>query len=328
MKGRERDDSLVGTAVVADVAVSIRNLLHRYAQREALSGVSFEIARGAIFGLLGPNGGGKTTLFRILSTALVPTAGSAFIHGLDVTRDSSRVRRMLGVVFQSPSLDRKLTAAENLTHHGHLYGMRGSVLRERVGEMLRQVGLADRARDRVERLSGGMQRRVEVAKGLLPRPAVMIMDEPSTGLDPGARRDLWQYLQTVREREQITILVTTHLMDEAAQCDRVAILNRGQLVALGTPAELSEAVGGEVVTMETRDAAEFARQAQQRLSLACTVVDNTVRFEHEHGHTIAAQLFDAFPGEIQSVTVRKPSLEDVFFQKTGRRFWEFEAGDR
>ena len=211
-------------------AVSVEGLTHRYGDREALRGVSFAVPPGEIFGLLGPNGGGKTTLFRILSTALVPTSGQARIFGQDVIAQPALVRQQIGIVFQSPSLDKKLTAAENLRHHGHLYGLRGRVLRARTDEMLARVGLSDRAGDRVERLSGGLQRRVELAKGLLPQPRMLLMDEPSTGLDPGARRDLWDYLTQLRDRDGLTILLTTHLMDEADRCDRVAILDRKSVV--------------------------------------------------------------------------------------------------
>src|SRR5262245_59698257 len=314
----------IESAVAAEFAVSVENVVHRYGAREALRGISFRIGRGEIFGLLGPNGGGKTTLFRILSTSFAPTNGTARVFERDVVTEPHEVRRMLGVVFQAPSLDKKLTAAENLMHHGHLYGLRGAELRQRIGEMLDRVGLADRANDRIEHLSGGMQRRVEVAKGLLHRPQLMIMDEPSTGLDPSARRDLWEYLQQVRDREQLTVLLTTHLMDEAALCDRVAILNRGEFVALGTPGELAAEVGDELVSLETCNPQGLADRARAELGLTCIVLDNTVRIEYESGHTLVAQLFEAFPGEIQSVTVRRPSLEDVFIRKTGHRFWEAE----
>ncbi len=302
-------------------AVVVDGLAHRYGECEALRGVSFAVGRGEIFGLLGPNGGGKTTLFRILSTSFLATAGRAAILGFDVARDVANVRRQLGVVFQSPSLDKKLTAAENLRHHGHLYGLRGGALRSRIAEMLSRVGLADRASDRVEHLSGGQQRRVELAKGLLHHPRLLLMDEPCTGLDPGARRDLWDYLRQVREREGITILLTTHLMDEAALCDRVGILHRGEIVALGTPAELTATIGGEVVCLDSPDAASLARRIAEKLALAPRVVDDEVRIEHDRGHELVTRLFAEFSGEFRSVTVRRPTLEDVFIQRTGHRFW-------
>jgi ABC-2 type transport system ATP-binding protein len=209
-------------------------------------------------------------------------------------------------------LDKKLTAAENLMHHGHLYGLSGAALRQRIQEMLERVGLSDRAHDRIERLSGGMQRRVEVAKGVLHRPRLMIMDEPSTGLDPGARRDLWQYLRQLRDRDGLTILITTHLMDEADWCDRVAILDRGALVALGAPSELSRQLGGEIISLQAHDPARLAQRITTDMGLACTVEDNCVRIEQERGRELVPRLFDSYSGEIQAITVRRPSLDDFF----------------
>jgi ABC-2 type transport system ATP-binding protein len=306
--------------VSAESAVSVESLRHRYGAIEALRGISLSIPCGEIFGLLGPNGGGKTTLFRILATSIVPDGGQVRVFGHDVMRERAHIRPLLGVVFQSPSLDKKLTAAENLMHHGHLYGLYGSGLRRRVHEMLDRVGLSDRANDRIERLSGGMQRRVEVAKGLLHQPRLMLMDEPSTGLDPRARLDWWRYLKQARDHERLTVLLTTHLMDEAALCDRVAILDRGQVVAIGPPGELAAEIGHDVVLLECRDPQSLADRIRNQLGLACSVVDESIRIEHELGHKLIAQLFDEFPGEILSVTVRRPSLEDVFIRKTGHRF--------
>src|ERR1051326_3409812 len=201
--------------------VQVENLSHSYGKRAALNGISFEVRGGEIFGLLGPNGSGKTTLFRILSTLMLPTAGKTLIAGFDPGENGNEVRRRIGVVFQSQSADIKLTAAENLWHQGHLYGLRGAELKRRIHQMLERVGLADRAQERVETLSGGMQRRIELAKGLLHHPRVLLLDEPTTGLDPGARRDVWQYLQELRSQEQVSVVVTTHLMEEAERCDRL-----------------------------------------------------------------------------------------------------------
>jgi len=298
-------------------AIQVEDMRHRYAAYEALRGVSFEVERGEIFGLVGPNGGGKTTLFRILSTSIAPTAGHARVMGLDVISAAASVRPLLGVVFQSPSLDKKLTVLENLTHHGRLYGWHGPELRRRAEHMLATVGLSDRSSDRVETLSGGLARRVEVAKGLLHRPAVLLLDEPSTGLDPGARRDLWTYLVAARDHDAITILVTTHLMEEAEHCDRVAILDRGQIVAIGSPGELKRAVRGEVVMLETDRPEELADVVAGRWAVSARVVDGRVRIETEAAHKFVVDLFEAFPGQITSVTVRRPSLEDVFIQRTG-----------
>jgi len=307
-------------------AISVRNLVHRYEQRTALNGVSFDVRPAELFGLLGPNGSGKTTLFRILSTLMLPTAGRAFIMDCDVAQDAANLRRQIGVVFQAQSVDPKLTAYENLWHQGHLYGLRGGALKNRAMEILSRVGLADRAKERVETFSGGMQRRIELAKGLLHRPGVLLLDEPTTGLDPGARRDLWQYLQILRDEEQVSVLVTTHLMEEAERCDRLAIMNEGNLVALGTPAELKSEIGGDVIMLDAaQDAAPLAEQIRARFHVGTTVLGNQVRIEREDGYHFVPDLVEAFPGEIQAISVSKPALEDVFIRRTGHKFWSESA---
>jgi ABC-2 type transport system ATP-binding protein len=302
-------------------AIAVRDLVHRYGDRTALAGVSFDVRSAEIFGLLGPNGSGKTTLFRILSTLMIPVAGRAVIAGYDAAKDPGRLRRQIGVVFQAPSIDQKLTARENLVHQGHLYGLHGPVLRNRIKEVLERVGLSERAQDRVETFSGGMQRRLELAKGLLHAPRVLLLDEPTTGLDPGARRDLWQYLQILRDREKVTVLVTTHLMEEAETCDRLAILNQGKLVALGTPAELKQEIGGDVIVLESRDPESLCGRIGSRFQIEGQVVDGQVRIEKDHGHRFVTDLVETFPGEIEAVSIAKPSLEDVFIHRTGHRFW-------
>ncbi len=304
--------------------VEIDQLRHSYGDRTALKGVSFSVRPAEIFGLLGPNGSGKTTIFRILSTLMVPSGGRATIMGRDVAASPAAVRREIGVVFQSRSIDLKLTARENLIHVAHLYGIHGAAQRRRVDEMLKRVSLDDRAHDRAETFSGGMQRRLELAKGLLHHPSVLLLDEPTTGLDPGARRDLWQYLQLLRDQEGVTIIVTTHLMEEAEKCDRLAILSEGNLVALGTPAELKSEIGGDVVMLEARDAdsaQSLAARMHRRFGLAATILGSQVRVEREAGHRFVTEVVEAFPGEIDSVSIAKPSLEDVFIHRTGHRFW-------
>jgi ABC-2 type transport system ATP-binding protein len=226
------------------------------------------------------------------------------------------------VVFQAQSVDPKLTAYENLWHQGHLYGLRGAALKKRIGEILARVGLADRAKERVETFSGGMQRRIELAKGLLHHPGVLLLDEPTTGLDPGARRDLWQYLQILRDEEHVSVLVTTHLMEEAERCDRLAIMNEGSLVALGTPAELKSEIGGDVIMLDAvRDTALLAERIQARFHVETAVMGHQVRIEREDGHRFVPDVVEAFPGEIQAISVSKPALEDVFIHRTGHKFW-------
>ncbi len=305
--------------------ISVRDLVHRYQDRAALNGVSFDVRPAELFGLLGPNGSGKTTLFRILSTLMVPTSGSATIAGFDAVLQPGALRRHIGVVFQAQSVDLKLTAHENLWHQGHLYGLRGSELKKRITEILTRVGLLDRRADRVETFSGGMQRRIELAKGLLHHPEVLLLDEPTTGLDPGARRDLWQYLQILRDQERVSVIVTTHLMEEAERCDRLAILNEGNLVALGTPEALTREIGGDVILLEARDSQSLADRIRAKFQVEATVMDNQVRIEIENGHRFVPDVVEAFPGEIQSLSVSKPTLEDVFIHRTGYRFWSEDA---
>ena len=305
-------------------AISVQDVVHRYGDRAALNGVSFEVRPAELFGLLGPNGSGKTTLFRILSTLMVPVAGRAMILGHNAAQDPHQLRRQIGVVFQTQSIDLKLTAAENLMHQGHLYGLRGAALKKRIAEILDRVGLTDRAKDHAQTFSGGMQRRLELAKGLLHGPKVLLLDEPTTGLDPGARRDVWQYLRILRDEEHVTVLVTTHLMEEAERCDRLVILNEGRVVALGSPAELKHEIGGDVIVLETKDPEELAGKIRTQFRIDTHALENQVRIEKEHGHRFVTDLVEAFPGEIESVSIAKPSLEDVFIRRTGHRFWTEE----
>ena len=293
------------------------NLSHQYGSRLALSNVNFEVKAGEIFGLLGPNGGGKSTLFRILSTMMAPTGGRAEVAGHDVARDPAAVRRSIGVVFQTQSLDKALTVAENLRAQGHLYALSGPKLRDRIAQVIERLGLADRRNDIVETLSGGLKRRVEIAKGLLHRPVVLLMDEASTGLDPGARRELWQYIEELRSREGVTILLTTHILDEADRCDRLALLHQGRVVAEGTPAHLRSRIGGDVVVLEAADVAELARRIETRFGLKPSLVDGMLRVEIANGHRFITEVVEAFPGAIDSVGLHKPTLEDVFIRETG-----------
>ena len=327
--------------------IQIQHLTHRYGQRAALTNVSLDINPGEIFGFLGPNGSGKTTLFRILSTLITPQEGQVFFNlpqvgasdqsaapdplpkhwlpGQPATQDSllthrNNIRHHIGVVFQSPSLDKQLTAAENLRHHGHLYGLRGEELENRIDQMLNRVGLEKRPKEYVGQFSGGMRRRVELAKGLLTRPSILLLDEPSTGLDPGARIDLWRYLREIRAQAGVTILVTTHLMDEAEHCDRLAIMDAGKIAACDTPAALKSRIGADVITLTTDDPAGLAAAVRERFGIAAEQIDCTVRIERQRGHEFIPQLVEAFIGKIRSVSLGKPTLEDVFIHVTGHGF--------
>jgi ABC-2 type transport system ATP-binding protein len=304
------------------LAISVKGLSHWYGSRQALQEVGFDVASGEIFGLLGPNGGGKTTLFRVLATLLPIQQGQVQLLGLDVASEQSRVRALIGVTFQSPSLDRKLTVRENLVSQGYLYGLSGATLRARIETRLDRLGLADRSGDRVESLSGGLARRVEIAKGLLHDPNILLLDEPSTGLDPGARLDLWRYLRLLRDEAGVTVLVTTHLMEEAEHCDKLAILDTGRLAALGTPAELRGAIGGDCLTIQSASPDDLARRISERFQVPALPVGGQIRIEIERGHEFIGRLVEAFGPEISSVALGKPTLEDVFIQRTGHKFWE------
>jgi ABC-2 type transport system ATP-binding protein len=302
-------------------AVDIAHLAHRYGDHEALLDLSLQIGAGEIFAILGPNGSGKTTLFRVLSTLIPIQQGDAHVLGYDLRTQPEQVRAHLGVVFQAPSVDKKLTVLENITIHGRLYGLSGRDLRTRTDEMLERLGLSDRRRDLVETLSGGLRRRVELAQGMLHHPRLFLLDEPSTGLDPGARSDVWQYLKQVRDEGGVTVILTTHLLEEAQAADRIAIMHRGRLAALDTPVNLQAAVGGDAITIRTKAAEALAAEITQRFSLAPKVVDGTVRLELPHGHEWIPKIVEAFPDRVESITLGKPTLEDVFIHFTGHRFW-------
>jgi ABC-2 type transport system ATP-binding protein len=315
-------------APMIESAVFVRDVAFRYGERDALGGVGFTVERGEIFGLLGPNGGGKTTLFRLLATLLPMQAGEVSLLGFEVASQAQAVRRRIGVTFQSPSVDGKLTVVENLRHQAHLYGLFGREAAARIDELIMQLGLADRTRQAVGSLSGGLKRRVEIAKSLLHRPGLLLLDEPSTGLDPGARHDLWAYLTRLREERCMTILVTTHLMDEAERCDRLGILDRGRLVALGTPDELRQSVGGDCLTIQSGDPSGLAERIASRFGVPPVRIGDSLRIEREAGHELLRDLVAVFPTEITAVSLAKPTLEDVFIARTGHQFWDAEAGGK
>jgi len=282
------------------------------------------VATGQLVALLGPNGSGKSTTFQILSTIFAPTSGHARILEHDVVQHPEAARRALGVVFQNPSVDKKLTVEENLICQGHLYGLKGSLLQERMSAGLMRFRLSDRRHDGVETLSGGLRRRVELAKCLLHQPQVLLLDEPTTGLDPGARRDLWETLSEMRRQTGLTILVTTHLMEEAERCDQVIILNEGLLVAEGSPDALKREIGGDVIDIQTASPDRLCAQVNARFQMQALVLDGHVRMETPSGAEWIPKLAQAFPAEITAIRLSKPSLEDVFIKKTGFSFTTHE----
>lgn len=300
-------------------AIVVSEVSHRYGERVAVDRLSLTVDVGEIFVFLGPNGSGKTTLFRLLSTLIPLQSGDVQILGHSLQNAAAAVRSRLGVVFQAPSLDKKLTVTENLTHQSRLYGLSSSVSQQRSGELLATLGLTDRRHDVVETLSGGMRRRVELAKSMLHEPEVLLLDEPSTGLDPGARHDLWDYLRTLQAKG-VTIVLTTHLLEEAEKADRIAIMHQGKLAALDTPAALQASVGGDSITIRTEDPQQLCSGIRERFDCEAMVVDGSVRLEQPDGHQWISRLVEAFPDAIETITLGKPTLEDVFIDRTGHRY--------
>jgi ABC-2 type transport system ATP-binding protein len=330
MKDEEINDSPVHPSSYrhsSDVpALRASDVSHWYGKRQAICRLNLEVRGGEIFAMLGPNGGGKTTLFRLLATLVPIQEGKIEILGCNLDDQPFSVRSRIGVVFQAPSLDRKLTVAENIRHQATLYGVHGRELREREGELLQQLGIADRRHDVVETLSGGLRRRVELAKGMIHQPRLLLMDEPSTGLDPGARADLWQYLNRLRDSFGVTVVLTTHLLEEADKADRIAILNEGELVALDTPEALRATVGGDSITIDCSEPTQLADDIRAEFAVDTRVVDGRVRLEQDQAGAWIAKLVEAFPQRIRSITLAKPTLEDVFIERTGHRFWASKDG--
>ncbi len=311
------------TQIVGEQAViSLRNITHDFGGRPVLRDVNFDIQEGEIFGLLGPNGGGKTTLCRILASLLKPKGGKINFLGEDLWDNLTELRRRLGVVFQASSLDSKFSVLENLMCVGHLYGIGGIALEDQIARLLVRFRITDRRDDLVCTLSGGLKRRVEVAKAFIHQPDFLLLDEPSTGLDPGARVDLWDVVQRLRREHGITVFMTTHLIDEADRCDRVAIIHKGRIVACGAPAELKNEVGVDVITAHTRNPEELAQHIASRFEVEVFVLDERVRLGIDNGHDFAGRIVAEFGDEIDAITVGKPTLEDVFIGRTGLRFGE------
>ncbi len=312
---------------MAEPAVSVQRVTHRYGDHVALCDVTFDVEAGSFFGLLGPNGGGKTTLFRILSTLLRPTEGTAAVFGADTARAPHAVRRKLGVIFQQPALDDELTVSENLRIHGALYGLGKRDLTRRIGTLLERFGLEKRARDRVKALSGGLQRRVDLARGLLHSPRLLLLDEPTTGLDPVARRSFWDALEPLRRDEGATIIVATHLLDEADACDRIGILDRGRLVALGSPEALKAELGDATLWLSADDPRALAESIRARLGFEARVIGAQVQVRHPDPPAILPALYETFGDALKSATVRTPTLEDVFMVHAGHALDEAAHGE-
>lgn len=297
--------------------LTVRGLAFAYRDRQALRGIDCTVARGTVHGFLGPNGSGKSTLFKLLSTLVPLQQGEVSLQGIDLRRDPAAVRQHIGVVFQSPALDRKLTVRENLRHGGHLQGLGGTALERRIDELLQHAGLGDRSRDRIEQLSGGLRRRVEICKALLHAPALLLLDEASTGLDPAARQDMWRLLEA---QPDLTVLFTTHLMDEAALADRLTLLDEGRIVVEGAPQELMQEVGGQVLELAVPDPQSFAAELEQHCGVRAQLVEGLLRLEGERVHELVPRIVERAGGRLQRLSLAHPSLEDLFLRRTGKRF--------
>lgn len=300
--------------------IRIQNLEFSYGKRKVLNGVSLEIPEGTVFGMLGPNGSGKTTLFRILSTLLAPEKGRAVWLGHDLFREASAVRETLGIVFQYPSLDAQLTVEENLKCQGALYGLSGKDLSERIEARLKKLGVWDRRKEKTKNLSGGLKRRVELAKALLHDPKILLLDEPSTGLDPRARAEFWSLLLEMNREKKITLLVTTHLMEEAEKCSRLVILDQGRIIAEGSPAELKADLSDGYILIETSEQDAVAEEIKAVFQISAEKTDRGLRIEHPEPQKMITGFVERFSDKVGSVAFHKASLEDVFLKKTGRTF--------
>ncbi len=303
----------------------VEGLKRTFGHLEAVKGISFDVYPGEIFGFLGPNGAGKSTTINMLCTLLKPTAGKATLAGYDLSREPSRVREVIGLVFQDPSLDERLTADENLRFHAAIYGLPAAVSKERREAMLKMVELYDRKDHLVRTFSGGMKRRLEIARGLLHYPRVLFLDEPTIGLDPQTRLHLWLYILTLRQQKQITMFLTTHYMDEAEYCDRIAVIDHGEIVALDTPDRLKDLVGGDVIRLKTSDDALAAQQIKAHFGVEPRQEKDELVFEIAGGEELVPRLVEQISVRIASVSVRRPTLDDVFIKLTGREIREAEV---
>jgi ABC-2 type transport system ATP-binding protein len=311
-------------------AVEVDGLVKRFGDFTAVDGVSFSVEPGELFGFLGPNGAGKTTTISVLCTLLHPTEGAARVAGHDVLRARNAVRSSIGLVFQEVTLDDYLTGEENLRFHAVLYGLHGAEIKRRMDPLLEMVGLTDWAGQQTRFYSGGMKRRLEIARGLLHTPRILFLDEPTIGLDPQTRVHIWDYVDELRERERTTMFLTTHYMDEAERCDRIAIIDRGHIVAIDSPDALKASVGVDTVTIETADDATARDDIARGLGVEGEVLadgeDEGLRMRVPDGESFVPRMFECLTVGVRNVNVRRPSLDDVFIQYTGRDMRDAEAG--
>jgi len=305
--------------------IEVKNLTRKFKDLVAVDDVSFEVKKGEIFGFLGPNGAGKTTTINMLITLMKPNSGRALVNGFDIQSGKDKVRSSIGIIFQDPSLDDKLTAKENMRFHAWLYKVPAEKMAKRINEMLTMVELEKRQKDLVETYSGGMKRRLEIARGLLHYPKVLFLDEPTIGLDPQTRAHIWDYIFKLRKQEDITMFLTTHYMDEAEYCDRIAIMDRGKIIALDTPDNLKDMVGGDVIIIKTDNNNQAVKEIKEKFGLKTETKDGDLMITKEGGEEFIPHLFRSLTIKVTSINIRQPTLNDVFLKLTGREIRDEEA---
>ncbi|MFH1582763.1 MAG: ATP-binding cassette domain-containing protein [Candidatus Falkowbacteria bacterium] len=305
--------------------IEVKNLTKKFGALAAVDNISFSVNKGEIFGLLGPNGAGKSTTISMLATLLKSDSGQALVNGFDVNKERNKVRKSIGLVFQDSSLDDKLTAEENLYFHADLYGVDKKIFSERLPEVLKLVDLWDRRGHIVKTFSGGMKRRLEIARGLIHYPLVMFLDEPTIGLDPQTRFNIWEYVLKLKKEKDMTIFMTTHYLNEAEYCDRIAIIDQGKIVVLDTPANLKKMVGGDIITMAAVNLEKLKQEIENKFNLNVKNLDNRLKIEVTDGDKFLPKLFNELKEKIESVELRKPTLDDVFLNLTGKKIREEDA---
>jgi ABC-2 type transport system ATP-binding protein len=298
--------------------IKVEHLVKRFGSITAVNDISLEVEEGSIFGFLGPNGAGKTTTINILCTLLSPTSGTVSINGYDCSRESSKVRKSIGVVFQDTTLDKDLTAYENLVFHAYLYDVKKSEREVRIKDALHFVGLYERRNDLVKKFSGGMKRRLEVARGLIHRPRVLFLDEPTLGLDPQTRTNLWEFVVELPAKHGVTVFMTTHYMEEAEVCDRIAIIDAGKIITIGTPEELKNTIGGDVIYIRTTDNKKAKGEIEQLFRVEVSEKDDELFLTSLKGDACIPEIIRAIGETVLSVRLQRPTLNDVFLKMTGR----------
>ena len=305
--------------------IEVKDLVKHFDEIEAVKGINFNVKQGELFGFLGPNGAGKSTTIKMICTLISPTGGSAVVNGFNVTEQPGEVRKSIGLVFQESSLDENLTAYENLKFHAHLYGVDRETTTSRINEVLQMVELEDRKDDLVKKFSGGMKRRLEIARGLLHYPKVLFLDEPTLGLDPQTRNHIWEYIYQLKEEKDITIFLTTHYMDEAEYCDRIAIIDYGEIVALDTPENLKSTVGGDLIKTSVDNIDKTKAEITDRYEVEVNENNGYLYFEKNNGEQFIPRFVSDFKDEIKSISLHRPTLDDVFLKLTGHELRDEKA---